>query len=463
VHDKDLEKTVPTSPAAGAVVIATGDPDPDELPEGSAIGDYLVRRTIAAGGGGIVFEVEHEADQRRAAIKVLRAEVANSHQGLVRFQREARMVNLIHHPGIVDIYEFGQLPDGRPYFVMDLLEGCDLKKLISERGRLSPEEVLQIVSAVCSALHAAHEAGVVHRDLKAGNVHVTVENGRYQVKLLDFGIAKLLYPEPGMGGLTQAGTRLGTASAMAPEQIRGDQVDQRTDVYALGVLMYHMLTGRYPFRARSRQEIERMNLEAPAPRPSDAAPVPPAIDQVVLRCMSKSPHGRFPTAQAVAAALREAVETKPASENAGARQAVAVLVDVRLSGELDDGDERLLEEVTETLELAERRLRETSFVVSLQTGTSLLAARLLPDDSGAARAMLKSALDQAAALGRLFAERESAAPFSVDISLHVDTALVRGTAASPQIAGPVVEVSSWPTATEWHGVRATPATLNGLE
>src|SRR5438045_7879083 len=150
-----------------------------------------------------------------------------------------------------------------------------------------------------------------------------------------------------------------------------------------------MLTGRYPFRARSRQEIERMNLESPAPKPSDAVPVSAAIDEVVLHCMSKSPAARFPTAAAVATALKQAVESKPARESASTKQAVAVLIDVRLPGELDDSDESLLEEVTESLELAERRLRQTSFVVSLQTGTTLLATRILPDDSGAARAVRK--------------------------------------------------------------------------
>jgi serine/threonine-protein kinase len=421
-----------------------------------------VKRTIAAGGGGIVFEVEHRSDNRRAAIKVLRAEVASSPQGLVRFQREARVVNLIRHPSIVEIYEFGQLRDGRPYFVMDLLEGSDLKKLIGERGRLSPDEVLQIVTEVCAALGAAHAAGVVHRDLKAGNIQVTADNGRYKVKLLDFGIAKLLTPEPGMGGLTQAGTRLGTASAMAPEQIRGDKVDQRTDVYALGVLIYHALTGRYPFRARSRQEIERMNLESPAPKPSDAAPLPPAIDEVVLRCMNKNPAARFQSVEEVAAALKAAIEAKPAAAAPAAKQAVAVLIDVHLPGEMDDTDETLLEEVTSALELAEQRLRETRFVVSLQTGTTLLATRLLPDEGGAARAARKDALDEAAALARLLSGRDSAS-LSVDVSLHVDAAVVRGTDANPQIAGPVVEVASWPAATEWHGVKATPATTRGLE
>jgi serine/threonine-protein kinase len=336
---------------------------------------------------------------------------------------------------------------------MDLLEGQDLKQLIVSRGRLPLNEAVDIVCQVCSALEAAHKAGVVHRDLKASNIHATLENGRYRIKLLDFGIAKLL--DPDSPGLTQRGTFLGTASAMAPEQIRGLSIDERTDVYAIGVLLYHTLTGRYPFRAKTRQEVERMNLMTPAPRPSDAAPVPSAVDEVVLKCMSKRADGRYPSAAAVAEALREAVAPKAAAEGTGPKQAVAVHVD--LSAESAEADDELLENIAEALDLAEQRLREACFVVSLHTSTTLLAARLLPDDPGAARADRRRALDQAVALGKLLSERDA------DVALHVDTALVRGNDTSPQIAGPVVEFASWPAMAEWNGIRATAAGTSDLD
>ncbi len=357
MSDKELDQTLSTEPTPDAVALSTAEVDPDSMPPGTIIGSYVVRRTVASGGGGTVFAAEHRSRGERVAIKVLRAEVARSPQGLARFQREARVVSIIRHPGIVDIRECGQLPDGRPFFVMELLEGSDLKQLIKSRGRFSVEETYEVVFAICAALEAAHSAGVIHRDLKASNVHVAVKDGHFEVKLLDFGIAKLLLPDIETMGLTASGVRLGTASAMAPEQIRGEPVDQRTDVYALGVLIYQLLTGRLPFRADTRHEIERMNLEVPPPRPSQLVGVPAAIDAVVLRCMDKRAERRYDSAGAVVKALREAVDGAAAGAEVVARKpAVAIYVDVRPAQQLDEADEDLLDEMAEMLEVAEQSL-----------------------------------------------------------------------------------------------------------
>src|SRR5260370_4461204 len=230
------------STAATAIDSGSGGapPESDEIPPGTNIGPYTVRSTIAAGGGGTVFLAEDRILRRPVAIKVLRGAMAQSTVSVARFLREVRVVNMIRHPAIVEIHELGALPGGRPYFAMELLEGSDLRRLITQRGRFAPEEVLEIITPVCSALDAVHAAGIVHRDLKASNLNVTVKDGRYIVKLLDFGSAKLLAPEPGGPGLTADGTRLVTATAIAPLQIRGEQVDSRSDVYPLRVLAYHM-------------------------------------------------------------------------------------------------------------------------------------------------------------------------------------------------------------------------------
>src|SRR6266478_5793915 len=177
----------------------------------------------------------------------LDGELAPSPEMVERFVREARVVNRIRHPNIVDIYEFGELDDKRPYFVMELLEGTSLASIVERRGRLSPAQALSYLEPVCDALRAAHAAGVVHRDLKASNVAVVKEGDPPRVKLLDFGIAKLVRTAPGERGLTAVGQRIGTPYAMAPEQIRGGAIDARVDIYALGVLLYQLLTGRYPF------------------------------------------------------------------------------------------------------------------------------------------------------------------------------------------------------------------------
>ena len=236
---------------------------------------------------------------------MLRRQLAASPQMVARFVQEARAVNMIKHPSIVDIFEFDELPDGRPFYVMELLEGIDLRSVLNERGRFPPGEVLEILEPVCSALQAAHDLGIVHRDLKASNIFIAKMAGQRVIKLLDFGIAKLLHPDAGEGGLTVVGTRLGTSYTMAPEQIRGDGVDARTDIYALGVVLYHLVTGQYPFRAETMTDIERQHLEAPPPRPSQAAPVPPALDAVVLRCMEKTAERRYQTVKAFIEALRD--------------------------------------------------------------------------------------------------------------------------------------------------------------
>src|SRR4029077_9782109 len=275
-----LDKTRPLGPnQAGALAQAI---DPDALRPGTFAGSYVLKKELASGGGGTVYEAQHRLLGRRAAVKVLRRELAGSPQMVARFLREALAVNMIKHPNIVDIYEFGELPDGRPFYVMELLEGPALRSMLNERARFSSAEVLEILEPVCSALEAAHTQGIVHRDLKASNILIVTQGERRIVKLLDFGIAKLMHPDAGDAGLTVVGTRLGTSYTMAPEQIRGDSVDPRTDIYALGVVLYHLLTGQYPFRAETMTDIERQHLEAPPPRPSQAAAIPLAIDAVTL-------------------------------------------------------------------------------------------------------------------------------------------------------------------------------------
>src|SRR5688572_3395436 len=231
------------------------------LEPGTLAGEYMLRTVLASGGHGTVYEAEHRVLGRRAAVKVLHPHLSVHEDMLQRFVREAQVVNKIGHPNIVDIYEFGMMPDGSPYSVMELLPGRTLSQLLKERGRLSPERAFSFLEPICGALGAAHRAGVVHRDLKASNVAVVSEGEQPQVKLLDFGIAKLIHLEPGQEGLTQVGQRLGTSQAMAPEQFRGGPIGPTTDIYALGVLLYQMLTGSYPFQAEDRLEVERMHLE----------------------------------------------------------------------------------------------------------------------------------------------------------------------------------------------------------
>ncbi len=452
MSSSDLERTA-RLPRAGDASAAEEE-ETDELQPGTIVGPYLIHSTLGSGGGGLVYRAEHRVLGRKVAIKVLHAENAGSQEGLARFVREARVVNLIRHPAIVDIYEFGELPDGRPFFVMELLEGADVNRMISTQGRFTPHEMLEILMPVCSALDAAHTAGVIHRDLKANNVNVTMRDGRCVVKLLDFGIAKLLDPDEQTAGLTQAGSRLGTATAMAPEQIRGEPVDQRTDIYALGVLIYHMLTGRYPFLAPTAQETDRMNLEAPAPRPSQSVPVPAALDAVVLRCMEKVPDRRYQSAKAVLEALKAAVEggTRGPEPGARPRQAVAVFVDVSTAGGVEAADEALFDDVADVLDLAERRLHEAGLTSLLHTGTSLLSARVLPEQTDPGSPDEARVREQARVLVQQLAARPTPHPHvQVKVMVHVDQAELQGSPSAPVVTGRIVDVTSWPASSALSG------------
>jgi eukaryotic-like serine/threonine-protein kinase len=442
----------------------------DVLSCGALAGEYTIQAAIASGGCGTVYRAQHRVLGRPAAVKVLHREMAESPEMLERFVREARAVNVIRHPNIVDIYEFGQLDDGRPYFVMELLEGASLQDALSEKGRLSPAEALEILEPLGAALAAAHHHGIVHRDLKASNVAlVDAPDGR-TVKLLDFGIAKLLEPEPGTTGLTSAGRRLGTPDAMAPEQILGLDIDARTDIYALGVLTYQLLTGRTPFSADDPAEIERLHLEAPAPRPSHAVPVPPAVDAIVLRCLEKKRDARFESVESFLAAFRSAIGGDRASTGptAAACQAVAILVETRAAGPDagDDLDDALLDDMSTMIEIAEEVLREGGFALVLQTATSVLGASAMTvEDPNVERDRRTAAVECALRLAEAIAARENAnSRARAVISVHAGAAVVRLMPGGADIVGgAIMRIANWAASGDDEGVHATAAILDGLQ
>ena len=276
-----------------------------DLGVGAVIGDYVIEDLRSRGGFASVYRAKRASDGRLAAVKVLHYHLASSAVMTERFRQEADTVNRIRHPNIVDILDFGELRDGRPYFAMEWLSGRDLNEELAKRGRFSPAEALHVVERLADGLAAAHRVGVVHRDLKASNVLLVSGEGGPIVKLVDFGIAKLL-DSPGVK-LTSTGTRLGTPHYMAPEQILGEEVDARTDIYAFGVLLFNMLTGAFPFDSPSPVKIEEMHLRQAPPAPSTRVALSPAIDAVVLRCLHKLSAMRYPSADAVAADFRAAV------------------------------------------------------------------------------------------------------------------------------------------------------------
>jgi serine/threonine-protein kinase len=262
---------------------------------------------LAQGGMGTVYAGIHPQIHKRVAIKVISTTFASSEELAARLLREAQVVNRIRHPSLVDIFAFGQLPGGRPYLVMELLEGEPLSARLG-RGPLPLAELKAIFAQLLDALGAAHEAGVVHRDLKPENIFLCRGRGEPLVKILDFGLAK----DQGSGTppMTRTGIAMGTPTFMSPEQCRGKGVDHRSDLYAVGVILYEAVTGQPPFRAESVLDLLNQHLsEAPEP-PGRRAAIPPALDALILKALEKPPERRFQSAQEMLAAL-QAVEPAP--------------------------------------------------------------------------------------------------------------------------------------------------------
>lgn len=266
------------------------------------VGDFVIQERIGAGGMGVVYRAVHRLIGKQAAIKVLRAELV-SQQQVERLLIEARAVNAIHHPGIIDIFGFGSLSDGRPYIIMELLRGFALSAFIRQQGRLDAGTTVDLLDELLSALGAAHDAGVVHRDLKPGNVFMAENaHGTHSLKLVDFGIAKLERSQD--APTTLEGTILGTPEFMAPEQIRGASISPATDLYAVGVIAFQMLTGQRPFTGDPVQVLFAQVEQQPPVPSSRASGIPPELDALVLQLLAKDPAARPPSAEAVRQALR---------------------------------------------------------------------------------------------------------------------------------------------------------------
>lgn len=263
-------------------------------------GKYKILSKLGEGGMGAVYRAEQISVERPVALKLLKPELSNV-EGLVRrFNAEAKVAAKLNHPNTVTLFDFGQEGDGSLFIVMELVKGRSLRQLISSKGAVPVETSLFIAEQVCASLADAHEHGIIHRDLKPDNVMLTVR-GRQDniVRVLDFGIAKLRDDgRTTQNPMTQAGDLLGTPQYMAPEQIRGEKVDARTDVYAMGCMLYEMLTGKLPFTGKTVMAILGKHLtDAPEPmskkRPGLAFPAD--LEQLILQCMQKDQEARPPS------------------------------------------------------------------------------------------------------------------------------------------------------------------------
>jgi serine/threonine protein kinase len=428
----------------------------ESIGPGTYINDYRVRRLIAKGGFGTVYHVEHILLGRDAALKVLHAELAATPESIKRFEREARAANLIRHPNVVDIYEFGELPDGRPFFVMELLEGSDLASYIRARRRLSPEETLQVLEPLCNALAAAHRKGIVHRDVKAANVFVAQRDGRRRIVLLDFGVAKLLAPSD--GSVTTSKRLIGTPACMAPEQLTFGLVDARTDVYALGALTFHMLTGALPFSAQNETVTKHLQLHGDRPRPSALVRLGPLVDAAVSRAMAIAPDDRFAGALEFFETLHRAIEGRDA-ETAHARRVLGLYIDIHVDAEaLEHADERMLAEIDSILRVSVERLTSSGFRVALEAGTALLLFRVMPAEAEVV--VRQECVEQAVALEAELRHRSDGDDrVHVSLCLHVADALV---AQNKVRGGELMRLASWVPSRAIAGVVGTRAAFDGL-
>jgi serine/threonine protein kinase len=286
-----------------------------ELGPGVQLGEYLIESFVGAGGMGEIWRGLQPQISKSVAIKVLRENLLSNEVAVARFLQEARSVNEIKHRNIVDIFSFGEISDGRPYFVMEYLEGKTVGQYIQDHGPLPFSEIVSIFTQLCRALQAVHDHGIVHRDLKPDNIFLLQdESGEPFVKILDFGVAKLMTPES--KGLTRAGTMLGTPAYMSPEQCEGSKkVDHRTDIYAIGILLFELITGRTPYEELGDGSgsvlVKQMSMDTPAPSTMvQNREIPVAVDQFAMLLLEKDPKDRPPRCADLVGSLLRAVGEK---------------------------------------------------------------------------------------------------------------------------------------------------------
>ncbi|WP_437963368.1 serine/threonine-protein kinase [Sorangium sp. So ce260] len=368
----------------------------DALPAGAVVGGYLLDEVRLAGGFGVVHRAWPLGGGAAVALKVLRRELSLLPAMLRRFQLEAEVLARLKHPSIVEVRGVGAVDDGRPYIAMEWVEGRSLAAELRARGALSPAEAVALIEEVGDALAAAHAIGVVHRDVKAQNVMIRPAaggGGARGVKLVDFGIAKLLRP-PGAARGASSSLILGTPLTMAPEQILGGAVDARTDIYAVGLLAYQLVTAELPFQGANAVETEEMHLRAPPPRPSERAPVSAAFDAVVRRCLAKEPADRYASVPELLEALRGAVAAQgpggAAAAPGGAGEprgpGAALLVEARLAAPDDAGDEALAD-VERLLQAARAALLRLGATLVVESADALLATLPAPYERAPERAL----------------------------------------------------------------------------
>ena len=394
-------------------------------------GRYQITGLIASGGMGEVFQAHDRVLDRTVAVKVLRAGIGSDDDFIERFRKEATIAGRLSHPNIVQVYDWGRGDDGSAYMAMEFVDGQNLREVLNANGRLRPSIATRITTQVCAALEAARKAGLVHRDVKPENILLTADGG---VKVADFGLSRTMAESRA----TQAGVLMGTAHYLAPEQVEGDHSDHRADIYALGIVLYEMLTGETPFTGDNPLVIayQRVRNDVPAPS-ARIGGVPPALDQVVARATARDPAKRFGSSAEMAEALRAA---SPRSDTGEVSTLVHPTTAIPIGTQ-------------ETIQLKRKRgprITKRGIIViaailaailaSIPLLTGALAQVDVPDVAGAAKAQAQSTLQKAGFKVASETENHPSIPSGVVIRTDpaADTSARKGSTVKMIVsAGPV--------------------------
>jgi eukaryotic-like serine/threonine-protein kinase len=331
----EYSNTSSLCPVDGAVLQSTSDPLVGE----TLAGKYLIEELIKTGGMGAVYRGKHILMDKRVAIKVLRPSLAVDDHVVARFSREAKAASRISHPHAVNVTDFGESENGVVFLVMEYLDGQTLKELIKSRGPMALHQVSELVRQVAGALDAAHEQGVVHRDLKSDNIMISQTNGGEWAKVLDFGIAKIQQPEGARDiDITAANLVIGTPQYMSPEQCsQSGPIDARSDIYSLGIIVYEMLAGQVPFTGESPTVIMMKQVQDEPPSIRDARPdLPAEVGKILSRALAKKPEDRFQTAGGLSRTLADVASEIEAPLEAAPATVPNSPVEVTLDDDLDE-------------------------------------------------------------------------------------------------------------------------------
>lgn len=393
----------------------------------------------------MVYRAQRKADGLVTAVKVLRTELCFDSLMLNRFEREIQAISMLEHPNIVRVFDVGRSEEGRPFYSMEFLKGVTLREHIQSPPRLTIHQAVALFSEVGYAISYAHEAGIVHRDLKSSNIIVNPhQEGETRVKLVDFGVAKFLEPQAAHRGLTRQGAVLGSSTAISPEQIRGQPIDRRADIYALGVLLFELLTGELPFVSHDQRDLLRMHLLGPVPLPSHRHRPVYAFDAIVQRALQKRREDRFDSAREMVDATQLALQRPGLRPRTPTSKVNAIGLCARLEAKPDIFESRAaIKALTRVLDAVSRCFRKANLLRPINTMHAQLGLALLPEAGAAKLARLEEveALMQEL-LETLAGMQSQTQGVQVRLTLHIDDAEV-----SPDddrfISGPILAYEDW--------------------